>query len=210
MNTDFSDDASCQEIEMMLKQLKPLAPSEELINKWSLAMATAPHSASSEKRERQSSLLSGMTREEKKSKRTIYAFAAALALLGGATAFLLTENPGHDAGLATLGATSSAVAKHDIKNLSFSPQQMSADTYDSTKNSVDSPAAFVSYYDGEQNPQEVETPLGQKTLWLNQNSPHKYIKLDYTKVYQGEDKEGRSVEFSLPASRFILVPDEAY
>lgn len=198
MNIEAPDTDDCLEVETALQAMMPEVMSSSLMDKLSIAMVDAGVV------EKRSSIFGTISQNSSKQvsrgSRSFVGWAAALALLGGVSAFFMTESP-------SVGTNSVAVSSAESSGVDSSLMD-SGLRHDVAQSGLKG-GALVSY-DGVLGADNVDEPVDQKTLWLNDFSPHKYIKVDYTKTYEGQDKSGNSVEFSLPNSRYILVPTEAY
>lgn len=194
MNTEMPNSEAPDPLEDLLKSMRPTRLSDDLLSRLNSAMLEAG-----------SQPLSVMTLDDtpvkqKKSNPFMsykWGWAAALAILGSVSALLVTEGPKPTQNIAQTptSAQPGISAQAQDKASSYSGNIV--------------PVA----YDGADAMNGTEmgiSPVNQRTLWLDNESPHKYIKVNYTKTVQCKDKEGRDVEVTFPATRFLLVPDEAY
>lgn len=185
-------------IEMRLKALSPAPLSDSLMNR--LCSAIDEASANPLKIVR-------FPKEPAKktpffpfsSKTAKWSWAAAIALLGAATALLMTGNNGEAQRLASSGD-----ARPETPRLLDNTRQ-------DTNASQNLASGLVSYDDEYAvYPEASSSPADQKTLWLNNESPHLYLKVNAKKTLKGKDKNGNPVEVTVPESRYLLVPVEAY
>lgn len=195
MNTEMPNPENPDPLEDILKSMRPTRLSDDFLNRLNSAMLDAGSQPlpmmtlddTSVKQRKSSSFMSHK-----------WNWAAALAVLGGACAFFVTEGTKPTQSLTHLPTATT------LPGLSAQAQD---------KASSHSGNIIPVAYDGADAINGTEmgiTPVNQRTLWLDNESPHKYIKVNYTKTVQCKDKEGRDVEVTFPATRFILVPDEAY
>lgn len=207
MNSDMpsDDDESFAEIEEMLMAMEPVALSDDLLTRLANAMDEAAVArpvnviTMDEIRRGTQVLQAAETKTASRPRRNLrWAWAAAVAFMGACTAFFVTHNPNNAEQIIASEANYSEATDNDAY----------MDTTIAPYGSSFSNSSVAVAYDG-LHPAE-ESPLKEKTLWYNSDSPHKYIQVNYTKIYQGQDKDGRPIEISVPATRYILVPDEAY
>lgn len=193
-----SDDDSFADIEAMLSQMTPAPLSDSLLSKLAQAMDDAavspPENVISMDDLRKGTQM--LQPAEKKNSRFSmkWGWAAAVAILGACSALLFPSSNNTDNSYMAGSHTNTYV-------------EQDATRTDSAVGTANNNAVAVAY-DGLQPSQE--SPLNEKTLWLNSDSPHKCIKVNYTKIYKGKDAEGRTIEFSVPATRVFVVPDESY
>lgn len=194
MNTETSNSETPDPLEDLLKSMRPTRLSDDFLSRLNSAMLEAG-----------SQPLSVMTLDDtpvkqKKSNPFMshkWGWAAALAILGSVSALLVTEGPKPTQNFAQAQPS-------PLPGISSLAQD---------KASSHSGNIVPVAYDGADAINGAEmgiAPVNQRTLWLDNESPHKYIKVNYTKTVQCKDKEGRDVEVTFPATRFLLVPDEAY
>ena len=192
MNTEMPESETPDPLENILKSMRPSPISDDLLNRLSAAMNEAAAQPAN--------IISMEVAREKIRQKSPFlmqkwSWAAALAVLGAASAFILTDNPASNTGLA---------------------QHSTAPRVDNTVNDSASTRAGNSIpvaYDGIGSPASYTgpaQPLNQRTIWLNNESPHKYIQVNYTKNCPVKDKDGRVIEIPVPATRYILIPDEVY
>lgn len=193
-----NDDDSFADIEAMLAKMKPIPLSDNLLSQLAAAMNEATVSPP-ENVISMDELRLGTQKlqpaEKSHSRFSMkWGWAAAVAVLGACSALLYPSAP-----------DSKEFYMADAQSNVY-VEQDSSRTDSAVPNPANSSVAVA--YDGLQ-PVE-ESPLNEKTLWLNSDSPHKQIKTNYTRVYRGTDADGRVIEFSVPATRVFVIPDEAY
>lgn len=189
MNMETPDSETPDPLEELLKSMRPARLSDDFLNRLNAAMVTAASQPEN------TLTLETYPREERSRSRFVthkWSWAAVLAVLGAASAFLLTENPSPNPGLVQTGSSTDNIV-----------------TYDSPR-SASSENLFPVAYDGlgasSAMPKES---TNQRSVWIKE-SPHKFIQSNYTKTFQGKDSSGRTIEITIPATRYIVVPDQAY
>lgn len=201
MDTEMpTDDETFADIEAALRKLKPAALSNDLLSRLANAMTEAAEEnpdniiTMDEIRRGTQVLAPVVLSETNKTSNSPFkriAVAAAVAIMGAAAALYVTQED----------TSTRIVDKGIIPN---SP--VDATVTDSAV-SANTPSVAVAY-DGTQ--PMANSPLKEKTLWRNNDSPHKSIIVNYTRIYQTKDKDGNPVEISVPATRCIQVPNGSY
>lgn len=190
MNMETPDSETPDPLEKLLKSMRPARLSDDFLNRLNTAMV--------ESASQPENVLTLETYPRKTSAKSPFVahkwgWAAALAVLGAASALLLTENPESNPGLAHSDSTPDNPVTYD------SPRP------NGTEN------LFPVAYDGFGSSANTmpKKSINQRPVWIKE-SPHKFIQSNYTKTIQGKDSAGRTIEITIPATRYIVVPDEAY
>lgn len=189
MNMETPDSEKPDPLEELLKSMRPARLSDDFLNRLNTAMVEAASQPENvltlETYPRQTSARSPFIAHK-------WGWAAALAVLGAASAFLLTENPAPNPGLARSSSMDDNTVNYD------SPRSNGAENL--------FPVAYDGFGASSSMPKKS---LNQRPVWIK-DSPHKFIQSNYTKTIQGKDSAGRTIEITIPATRYIVVPDEAY